>query len=356
MLKKIIKIIKITFILTMLIQTVHAEPWFATGPLLTDSNDFLKVGQSELGLSVDNNINYGIYDSSHSFVKSPRYYAGDLIAEYVYGLSDKFDFYTTLTYTQNKSEGQSYEHLGDTLISSEYKIRKQSSKYNSSLRLRASLILPTGQHQNLKPRLYTTDATGAGSYQPSIGFVFQHRFIFNEENYLNFFASTNLRYAHKVRIHGLSAYGGSNTTSGVIRPGNSLDIILSTELSLTQKLSIVMEGFFYMQQGSTFNGIVSESLDEFLQARQRDAGLHQVGPVRTRVRQIIFNTVMPTIHNLGNSQFIGSNSVAKLTIAPCIEYSITKKMGIIGGAWLSVPGGSNTEAFVTPVLQFVAGW
>jgi hypothetical protein len=191
--------------------------------------------------------------------------------------------------------------------------------------------------------------------------VFEHQFIFNETNYLNFYANMDIRYAHKVLLHGLSAYGGSNTTLGVMRPGNSLDFDLAAEFSVTKKLALVMEGFFYMQQGSSFNGVVSEFLNKFIDSRRFAAGFdtlksRQVGPVRTKARQILFNAVMPSNHNLGNKEFIGSNSVTMLTIAPAIEYSITKHMGLIGGAWLTLPGQSNTPAFVSPVLGFVASW
>jgi hypothetical protein len=347
------KIITIIFLTVTILTSAYADPWFATGPFMSNSGYGEALGESSLSVNMDDNINYGTYGAQHDFIKSPRYYDSDLAIQYAYGLTSKVDIHANVTYTQNKNSGSTYEHIGDTVFAVGYQVLSQTSKYNSTLRARFGLILPTGKYQNLRPLLKTTDATGAGSYQPAIGLIFKHQFIFNDENYLNFYASTDLRYAHKVRINGLSAYGGSTSTRGVIRPGNSLNFDLAAELSLSKQLAIIFECYIYLQQPSSFNGKVSDDLASYLIERRKFAGLesHRRGPPRIR-----FNPVQPTIHTQGNPLFIGSGSVVMLTLSPAVEYSINDNFGILAGAWISTPGGSNTMAFVSPMLSFVASW
>lgn len=340
----------IIFIISLISSKLSfSEPWQATGPLLAVGANVQSYGAYNISMYLKNGVNYGIYDPSQQFVPSPRYYGNSFDAAFNYGLAKDMDFSVVLSYVQNENEGQMYERLGDTLFVLDFQYMTQGdSKYKSSLLLEANLLVPTGKYKDLLPKYYTADSTGAGSYQPAVGIRFQHNFIFSEEHYLNLYVNTHLRYALPVKLDGLSSYGGSLSTDGVVNPGHSIDFSLSLEYSLNKYWSTVIESFVYAQQPSKFLGIVSDDLSNFIATRE--------SYINRKLRKIIFNAVMPSIHNIGNNLFTGSGSVTMLTLATSIEYSISDSIGFIAGVWFSTPGGKNTIAFYNPMIGFVGNW
>jgi hypothetical protein len=339
----------VLFFLLLITKSIYAlEPWF-TGPLLAEHALVKSAGHEQILIFVNNSHNYGIYDTNHTFVKTPMYYDSHILVQYIYGLSKDVDVEFNIDYRKNENEGKTYSRLADSVLMIGYQLLRQNgSVYNSDLRLLFSLILPTGRWDSLNPSLHTTDATGFGSYQPAIGLVFSHLFSLKNGHYLTSYLEANIRYASTVKINGLSAYGGTKLTQGHIRPGNSTDFNIVSEYDLTQNWALCMEAYVYAQQGSVFNGIISDDLSAFVQrsVALRSRGLN---------REILFNQYFPNMHNIGNRFFTGNNSVYLLSIAPAIEYNFSKSFGLIGGAWLSLAG-KNHPAFVAPVIGIVKAW
>lgn len=337
------------FFAILITNSIYAlEPWF-TGPMLAEHAAVKSVGSQMLSMYINNTNNYGIYDDNHNFVKTPMYYDSHILAQYVYGISKNVDVEFNIDYRKNENEGKTYSRLADSLLMVGYQLTRQNhSVFDSDLRLLFSIILPTGRYDRLNPLLNTADATGYGSYQPSIGLVFGHLFPLNNGHYLTSYFEGNIRYASTVKINGLSAYGGTKFTQGDIRPGNSTDFNIISEYNLTQNWALCMEAYVYAQQGSVFNGNITDDLSAFI---QRNVALR----TRGLNRRILFNQYFNNIHNIGNKFFMGNNSVYLFSIAPAIEYNFSKSFGLIGGTWLSLAG-KNSPAFVSPIIGFVKVW
>ncbi|MDF1758702.1 MAG: hypothetical protein P1U74_10470 [Legionellaceae bacterium] len=340
----------LTLLFTLAFNSVYAlEPWF-TDPIIADHADIVPLGHEQLDLYLSDTTNYGIYDEHHSFTPTPNYYSRDLQPQYIFGLTKNIDCEVDLDFVRNENDGKSSTGIGDTVIMLGYQLSTQKNNKNKSdIRILFSTIFPTGRFDKLLPGTHTADATGAGSYQPSIGLLFQHLFALKNGHYLKAFAETNIRYASDVTIEGLSAYGGTIHTQGKMRPGNSMDLDLAAEYNLTQNWALAFETFVYAQQPSAFKGRITPDVERFI---QRLNGLRRRIGNRT---SIIRNEYMPTNHNIGNGSFIGSGSVFMFTILPAIEYNISANFGFIGGVWLSI-GGKNTPAFYSPTIGFSKKW
>lgn len=325
-----------------------AIPREAIIPLLINDKLSLPSGWITTSLTGSQMNGYGTYDSTHLYIPTPMYFSNNMNLSINYGLSDTLDFLISLYYVQNKSSLRNYNYIGDTSITLGYDIVGAAQK-NTKLRLELSLLIPTGKYNHLKENLFTTDATGAGSYQPSIGFSFSHDFAVIPEHKLTLYSNSGLTYTYKVPLNGISAYGGTDSTIGSIRPGNALNFLIGTTYAVTQKLSASLEYSIYAAQPSTFKGIISDDLEEYIKYRLSAFNSTKPGEGYLRPR-ILFNFVLPTIRNIGGDNFLGSGSVAMLSMTPSISYKLENDYNLTFSMSVSTPGGKNTTAFYKPSL------
>lgn len=343
-LKRIITIL-IIFFLNPASGAPHRD---SIATLLINDNLFLPTGWISASLSGSQTNGYGTYSASHMYIPSPMFFTNNMNLTINYGLTDLLDFMFSMSYMQNKSSLRSFDSIGDTSFLLGYNIIGPVQP-DTNLRVELSLLIPTGRYNRLRQNLYTTDATGGGSYQPSLGFTFSHTFQVTPEHTLTLFSNSGLTYAYRVNLNGISAFGGSTSTAGRIRPGNFLTFLIGATYSLTDKWSASIDYSIYAAQPSSFKGQIATNLSEYIQQKLAEVRNTPPGQKYQRPRTI-FNDVLPTIHNIGGQDFLGSGSVTMLSIDPSLSYDFADGYNLVFTMSFSTPGGRNTTAFYTPSL------
>lgn len=316
--------------------------------LLINENFFLPSGWVSASLNASQNNGYGTYTASHMYMPSPMFFTNDMNLTINYGLTDVIDFLFSLDYLQNKNELRHFDGIGDTTLSLGYNIIGPVNP-NTDLRVALSLLIPTGRYQNLRHNLFTTDATGGGSYQPALGFTFSHNFNLTPEHSLTLFSNLVTTYAYQVNLSGISAFGGSPTTLGKIRPGHFLTFLIGGTYSLTEKWSISMDYSIYTSQPSSFKGKIADNFDDYIKLKESQIRTTPPGQ-KYQTPRTIFNSVLPTLHNIGGINFLGNGSVTVLSLDPSLSYNFAKGYNLVFTMSLSTPGGRNTTAFYKPSI------
>lgn len=323
-----------------LCQSSYADPWF-TGPLLAIAAQNEEPGHFSGYINTGIALSDNIYDQHWALVDQQHYSTSVTTSELSWGLTDKVDVQYDFIYKINQHERRSYEHIGDTVVTLGYQALTQKQNHGPDLRLIIQEILPTGLYNQLTPILNGVEATGSGSYQTLLGINLQYLSQLTPEHYLNSHLNIGYNFPGDVSIQGLSVYGGTSATRGTINPGNSVNIDIAEELSLTQNWAVVIEANFNYQRASSFRGTVGT----------RQAG--DPSPVSSHF-PYAKNQFLPTKFNIGNPE-IGSGNQDQITLAPAIEYNMSENFGVISGVWLTVAG-KNTIQFIMPTIQFNAAW
>lgn len=343
---------KLLAIFAFISEPVFAISRFGLYPYIFQNGLHVKQGYLSVGVTGSQNTGYGIYDAEQSYVPSPSFFTNSVDITGDYGLTDKWDFLFAFNYTQNKSSLKRFDHIGDTSFTLSYQISNQwESKFKANSSMQISLLIPTGKFNNLNPALYTTDATGGGTYQPAVSFSFDKSFDFKSGRSMSIYALAGLTYSTKVKLSGLSAYGGSSSTVGRIRPGNAFNFGAGAIYNASEKISLTVEYDVFTQQPSTFKGQVASDFASFIQSRRQNLS-SSTGAARYVRPRILFNDVLPTTHNIGGNNFIGSGAVTVLSISPTITYNYDNTLNISFTMSSSVPGGKNATGFYSPMLTF----
>jgi len=312
---------KITLTIAIFFLTfngAYASPWF-TGPLLASSGKTIPLGHANLEMYGFFTKNHGEFNRHWKLVPSPGGEVTQFNPLLSYGLADWVDTQFSAPYTINRRLGKTGRHLGDVSALLGFQLLKQkTATWSPDLRLTIQQIFPTGRFENLSPENQGTDITGLGSYQTNFGLNFQYLYWLGSSFYLQTRLNLNYQYAQSVNLNGLSAFGGNTMTKGKVKPGNLASIDLSSELSLTQNWVIVMEGFFFNQHASRFQGITGAN--------------HQGLPL-----------------------MIGHGGIEEFSLAPAIEYNFSSNYGLIAGAWFAVKG-KDAPNFISTVVAFNAYW
>lgn len=316
--RQIIKTIAIFLCFYGFSPIIVADPWF-TGPLLAPAGHTVPKGHTNFefyGLDVLTN---GRYDDNGILQDTPLFKSFIMSPILTHGFTDWLDFQVNLPYVFNSTQGQHYNRLTDTSIAAGIQLFEQNgSNRKADIRFLLQQTFPTGKYENLNPLLQGTDSTGAGSYLTEIGLNFQYLRQVFDTHYLRTRLIVSHLFSSQVIVHGLSSYGGTPGTEGVIRPGGEDDIDLAFELTLNQNWVAVLEGTVAAGQATLFNGILD-------------------------------------IGNIGGPEDIGKGSYNQKALAPALEYNFNANVGLIGGVWFPV-GGKNTSHFNTYVLALNAYW
>lgn len=312
---------------------LFADPWF-TGPLLALPGQTVPRGHINASLGIPVSVSNETYNREWQMNAYPAFKSTQIAPEFIYGLADHFDVQYDAIYFINENSQRSYEHVGDTSIMLGYQALTQTpNNATPDLRITLQEIFPSGVYDQLAPLNNGTDITGAGSYQTALGLNFQYLTAFDDIHYLNSHVSFTYSHAATVLLNGLSAYGGTELTNGLIAPGDSIGIDLAGEFTLTQHWAAVLEGNFIYQQASRFRGVADEET--------------------TRTPRLIINN--PRLSSLTGGSVIGKGNLDQITLAPGIEYNFSANYGVVAGAWFTIAG-KNTPSFVAPMILLNAYW
>jgi len=286
--------------------TAIAGPWW-TGPLLAPAGHNIPAGHTNVELYGFHTDNDGIYNRHWKLTHTAGTISDVFNPLFTHGLSDKLDLQIGVPYAFNKSVRGSSHHISDTGVTLGYQlIEQKEARFRPDVRFTLQEIIPTGRFLDLNPVNNGAGSTGLGSYQTAASLNFQLLTPFTDVHYLRTRLSVSYVYASDVNLHGFSSYGGSDTTYGIIDPGNLASLDIAGEFSLTQHWVAVMEGYFAKRDSAIFRG-------------------------------------NPGITATGLPAAIGNDTVEEFTIAPALEYNFNANVGIIGGVWFTLAGKDTSE-------------
>lgn len=319
------------------------EPQF-TGPLFAFSGQSLALGDSFFELYGYYIPSDSIYDINWHTVETPPNTMTQFEPIFAYGLGEHLDVQYDLFYVDNRYLKRDNSNLGDTSMVLGYQLldQKDAHQHLPNLRITVQEIFPTGRYDGLNINNNGSDATGAGSYQTTLGLNLEYLSHITEQNYLNTYLSLFYNIPSAVKLDGFSIYGGTSTTHGHINPGHATTVDLAGELSLDAHWVAVMEGIFTYQQASVFSGFIGQP-----QSNQSSPQQNRHFNFR---RHSIASHLIPRRLNIGNT--IGHGNLDQFTLAPALEYNFNEKIGIIGGAWFTVAG-KNTPQYTATVIALV---
>lgn len=284
-------------------------PWY-TGPLITGSANNVPPWKVNIQGYLYNTIQYAQFNDHRKSINVPNIYTVNPLLLVQRGLSDWLDFTIIGQWFARWRKDQYSRHFGDTSINFGFQLVTQSA-YRPSVRFVVGEVFPTGKFRRLNPKKFGIDATGAGAYQTSVGLNLNKIFWKIKLHPISVrLASSYVIPDAKVKVQDLNAYGGTLGTRGRVSVGQSLNIDLGMEVSITQNWVFATDIAYTYAWKSTFSG---------------------------------FPGTPPVVN--------GAPSSDQLSLAPAIEYNVSGNGGFIGGVWFTVTG-RNSSNFVSIVLSY----
>jgi len=291
-------------------------PYF-TGPILTPSAHNASPGEFLIQPYIFLKNRYAEFNNSRHSENITNLFTLKESLVYQMGLSDLLDFAAVLNAEQRWQGGEQSSGLGDTQIEFGIQLMKEKQS-RPALRLTMTESLPTGKYQNLTPGKENLQAIGSGSYETSIAFNVTKTLYWMWRHPLSVRASLQYTIPAPLNVQGCNAYGGGSETKGRVRPGQSVGINTSIEISLTQKWALACDLAYAYQSRSRFSS-------------------KKAGSNRSKKTQML----------------LPPNDT--LSCAPAIEYSVSENMGFLAGAWFTITG-RNSARFAAGVLTMTYSW
>jgi len=280
--------------------------WF-TGPLLTGGAKTTAAGHTDYELAFSYANNFAHYNSRGVKQGAIRTSSLNTDLEITQGLSSRFDLSVDIPFHVKWKDDQTNARFADINLSLDYQLVEQKTEsWIPDVKLVLGENFPTGRYRNLNPIKKGTDSTGVGSYQTSFGINLQRLWTFSNGHALRARLSTSYSMASIANLRGFNTFGGDFTTNGTLHLGDHFSTALGFEYSLTQHWVPAIDLLYTNSAVSRFVGTPGASLD--------------------------------------------LSSGEELSIAPAIEYNVTKDFGLILGDWFSLAG-RNTSDFNVVMLS-----
>lgn len=224
-----------------------------------------------------------------------------------YGVTDRFTIGATLRgiYARTDDAERRWT-VGDTGLFAQYSLYKGDGAARPTLAVGVRQNMPTGRHDQLDRR-GLADATGSGAAFTMLGLYGQAYFLPER----NLRARVNLHYrlpGAGVTVHDRSGYGTAAGEHGRVHLGSAFQALAGAEYSFNPKWVLAADLLYERSQGDT---------------------LHRRTPSPTGIHR----------------ENVSGDSSWRLSVAPAVEYHPSSKVGIIGGALVSVDGRNSAELF-----------
>jgi len=295
-------------------EAVIDSPWM-TGPLLSPSGHTVPPGYINLEPYLFYTDNFGVYNNRFGkSTSTPMQTIWNPLLVAYYGLTNHLDIETAIPYQFNRKNSQSDNGFGDlSLTLGIQAVSDIPHTLTPDIKFLVQELFPTGKYEELDPTLNGADAIGSGSYQTTLGVVFQKLWFLPKGRFLRSRLGFTYTIPSNVHLHGLSSFGGSVNTNGTLAPGNEFTAILGLEYTLTQHWVPALDILFEDSAANGFRGFAGT------------------------------DGLMPAVISLEGGD--------RLSIAPAIEYNFNAEMGLIAGVWFSVAG-RNEKDFISGVVAF----
>ena len=292
------------------------NPWYA-GPLLTPGAHNVPAGHFVVQPYLFVQNTFAIFDEHRHSKNIPDTWTVHPVMLFQMGWLSWLDFTVTAQgFYKNQSNKDTF-YWGDTSFEWGIQLMKEQP-YKPAIRVTVSESVPTGRYEKLNPAKNGIDATGSGSYTTNFSLNFSKVIWWVSDHPFAFRASFNYAIPALVRVQEFNAYGGGRDTRGKVRPGNSIAIDTSIELSFTQRWVLAVDLVYTYQNHTTFSGHKGRTY-------------------------------------AGQTASVGAPSNDSLSAAPAIEYNHSDHLGFLAGMWFSVTG-RNSADFIAGVLSMYYSW
>jgi long-subunit fatty acid transport protein len=224
-----------------------------------------------------------------------------------YGVTDRFTIGATLRGIHARTDqAERRWAMGDTGLFGQYNLYKGTGVARPTLAVGVRQNMPTGRHDQLDRR-GLADATGSGAAFTMLG-VYGQAYFLPERNLR---ARVNLHYrvpGAGVTVNDRSGYGTVAGQKGRVHLGSAFQALAGAEYSFNPKWVLAADVLYERAQGDT---------------------LHR----RTDTPSGVYR------------EDVQGESSWRLSVAPAVEYHPSSKVGIIGGALVSVDGRNSAELF-----------
>lgn len=285
------------------------DAWW-TGPVLASGASTLPKGRALIEPYLYDAKPYGVIDGKGKRRPAPDADTYGSQTYLLYGVTDTFTAGLIPRFGYRRAGGRSSSgvQLGDLTVQARYRLTqyKQGGR-TPTISLMLQETLPTGRHDRLDTR--PNDGFGNGAYATTVGLNSQTYFWTPNGRILR--TRLNLAYTRSghADVEGASVYGTPAGFDGRARPGDSFNVDLAFEYSLTRRWVAAID-----------------------LAYQRDAA-----------------TTVSGLDGAGAAYARRSPVSQALILAPAVEYNFSPVLGVIAGARI-IPAGRNTTASVTPVI------
>jgi len=285
------------------------DAWW-TGPILASGAATLPKGRALIEPYLYDAKPYGVIDGDGKRHPTPDADTFGSLTYLLYGVTDTFTagVIPRFGYARTGAGSSSSVQLGDLTVQGQYRLaRWKEGGRTPTISLMLQETLPTGRHDKLDDRPH--DGFGGGAYATTVGLNSQTYFWTPNGRILR----TRLNVAYTVSGHagveGMSVYGTPVGFKGRARPGDSFNVDLAFEYSLTRRWVAAIDLAYQRDAATKVSGV-----DAAGAAYERRAPVSQA-----------------------------------LILAPAVEYNFSPVLGVIAGARI-IPAGRNTTASVTPVI------
>lgn len=292
------------------------NPWYA-GPLLTPSAHNVPPGEFVVQPYLFIQNTYAQFNKDRKSVNIPDIWTVQPLILFQMGWLSWLDFTVTAQGFYKTQSSEDTFYWGDTSVEWGIQLMKEEP-YRPAVRFTVTESLPTGRYEKLNPEKNGIDATGSGSYTTNFSLNVSKVIWWVSDHPFAFRASFNYAVPTLVHVQEFNAYGGGKDTRGKVRPGNSIAIDTSVELSFTQKWVLAVDLVYTYQNHSTFSGHKGRTL-------------------------------------AGQIASVGAPSNDNLSCAPALEYNPSDHLGFLAGAWFTITG-RNSSDFIAAVLTMYYAW
>lgn len=283
-------------------------PWF-TGTLLSTRGTSLGKGHTVVEPYVYYTQYGGLYNDNWRLQSATNSRSLTQQTYFIYGLTDAVDIEIAPQWIGNYARGDSSSGFGDLPLQVGIQVwRSPAQSLMPDVRIWVQEIFPTGRYSDLNSEAADLERTGGGSYATTFGIAVQKTIPFGGEHVLRYRLNATYGIYSSVGVQGFNAYGGGFGTTGRITPGAVSTVTIAGEYSLTRQLILALDVGFQSVNATQFSGA-------------------------------------PGVDTQGQPASVGRGSSNLITIAPALEYSWNRHVGMLAGPWMSVSGRNTSEFF-----------
>ena len=251
----------------------------------------------------------GFYNQRWHHLPSPDHKTINPVLLMSYGLSDRIEIGGTLPYLFNRQAGASDHGIGDVGVHAAYQLRQEgASTLDPAIKLNVNLMMPTGAYRHLDPARQGVDAMGGGAYQTTLGLDFQQHWRLPNDHDLRARMAFLYAMGGKAHLLGYNAYGGDADTDGRLFVGNQFTTVVGLEYALNDHWVPALDVMYARGSGHRFQGTVG-----------------------------------------GASTTLNTDRKQVISMAPAIEYNVSRQLGVIAGLWFPVTG-QNSADFISGIV------